>query len=586
LYSEYSTWSSNILLDRMIAGNDDHLFNLNFEINEENSKSSNLRAKCKYNSLLLIGHLQVKLDPVSRAAVLEKSSGVELGGCFKPESCEALQKVAILIPYKDREENLLTMLSYLHPMLQRQEISYCVFVVEQFDDGRFNKGLLMNSGFLEIQKTFGHFDCFVFHDVDMIPEDDRNIFLCQENPVHLSPSVSHWAGVTMIKPDQFLEANGYSNMFWGWGFENSDMEFRLNEKGLPPIRPVTEESARYSMIVHDHPWRFQGDWNDVGSISGEITAKDKLRLAKKERASWDGVKNTKYKLDRIESDELYTKIFVDVSLFKVEDLQIIIEKEVLKISQKKGTCSFKTYDHTFLDPKYFIRLQKHKAFYDEETARAKCIEAGQICAGITRLRNAGGKDWYMREKAVLVTPDKFRFKNEVPDFIQSQVKICEGERSTIFPLDSSVKNAVYKSKLRLKFHHAIETSVIYRDIVVFEGKPTGITHKYSLNLKPEDTKTGYLFFFEAEDILLPENTPCGWYTVRAMITDRFEQIFYEWSFQFHLDNDSPSSTSKRLEYLEQIEQKLKKYKETSEEIRWSTEEKLQVRKDYSHGRNL
>ena len=40
----------------------------------------------------------------------------------------------------------------------------------------------------------------------------------------------------------------------------------------------------------------------------------------------------------------------------------------------------------------------------------------------------------MREKAVLVTPDEFRFNDEVPDFIQSQVKICEGEMSTIYPL--------------------------------------------------------------------------------------------------------------------------------------------------------
>jgi hypothetical protein len=270
--------------------------------------------------------------------------------------------------------------------------------VEQFDDGRFNKGLVMNSGFLEIQKSFGDFDCFVFHDVDMVPEDDRNIYLCRDKPVHLSPFIdkyqykSHygtdWGGVTMIKPEHYLEANGYSNMFWGWGFEDSDMEFRLKEKGLQPVRPVNEESARYSMIEHDHPWRFQNDVNDLGS-SGKITAKDKLRLAKKERASWDGIENTKYKLDHFVEDELFTKIFVDVRAFEVNDLQVIIDESVLEISQKPGSCSFKTFDKTWLDPKYFIRLKKYKAYYDEETAREKCIQASQICAGITRMRNAG-----------------------------------------------------------------------------------------------------------------------------------------------------------------------------------------------------
>jgi hypothetical protein len=47
---------------------------------------------------------------------------------------------------------------------------------------------------------------------------------------------------------------------------------------------------------------------------------------------------------------------------------------------------------------------------------------------------SGGKDWYMREKAILLTPDEFRFKDSVPDFLQSQVKICEGEMFNVFPL--------------------------------------------------------------------------------------------------------------------------------------------------------
>ena len=46
---------------------------------------------------------------------------------------------AIIVPYKDREEHLKLLLRYLHPNLQRQQISYCIFIAEQFHDGRFNK---------------------------------------------------------------------------------------------------------------------------------------------------------------------------------------------------------------------------------------------------------------------------------------------------------------------------------------------------------------------------------------------------------------------------------------------------------------
>ena len=207
--------------------------------------------------------------------------------------------------------------------------------MEQLDDGRFNKGLLMNAGFLEILNSFGHFDCFVFHDVDMVPEDDRNIYLCRNKPTHLSPFIdkfgyrSHygtdWGGVTMIRPEQYSKANGYSNMFWGWGREDSDMEWRLNAKGMSAIRPINEENARFSMIPHEHPWRFQNEKFYLGS-SAKITTKEKLMMTKKERASWDGVNNAKFRLDHVVYDKLFTKLFIDIRRFQVEELQVIIDQ--------------------------------------------------------------------------------------------------------------------------------------------------------------------------------------------------------------------------------------------------------------------
>ena len=49
---------------------------------------------------------------------------------------------------------------------------------------------------------------------------------------------------------------------------------------------------------------------------------------------------------------------------------------------------------------------------------------------------------------------------------------------------------------------------------------------------------------------------------------------------------STNSTSQRLEYIDQIDEMLKKYKEQSPDIKWSKEEKDAVRKAYSHGSDL
>lgn len=56
---------------------------------------------------------------------------VKAGGRFAPKDCIALQKVAIIIPFRNREEHLKYWLYYLHPILQRQQLDYGVYVINQ-----------------------------------------------------------------------------------------------------------------------------------------------------------------------------------------------------------------------------------------------------------------------------------------------------------------------------------------------------------------------------------------------------------------------------------------------------------------------
>lgn len=68
-------------------------------------------------------------------------------------------------------------------------------------------------------------------DVDMIPEDDRNLYHCSEQPRHLSVAVEkfHWGlpygdyfgGVTLFSRRLVALINGASNLYWGWGGEGA-----------------------------------------------------------------------------------------------------------------------------------------------------------------------------------------------------------------------------------------------------------------------------------------------------------------------------------------------------------------------------
>ena len=61
--------------------------------------------------------------------------------------------------------------------------------MQQVDDDPFNRGKLMNVGYKEAMKYFPY-DCLVFHDVDLLLEDDRMMYNCQSSPQHLSVSLN------------------------------------------------------------------------------------------------------------------------------------------------------------------------------------------------------------------------------------------------------------------------------------------------------------------------------------------------------------------------------------------------------------
>lgn len=107
---------------------------------------------------------------------LSFGKNLKMGGSWEPSHCRARHRIAIVIPFKNRHDNLNTFLYNIHPFLQRQEIEYTIYVAEQVNDQIFNKGILMNAAFLEIFNKSSNnvlnglkYDCIVYHDVDLLP---------------------------------------------------------------------------------------------------------------------------------------------------------------------------------------------------------------------------------------------------------------------------------------------------------------------------------------------------------------------------------------------------------------------------------
>ena len=119
-----------------------------------------------------------------------------------------------------------------------KDIDYEIFIIEQADDKPFNRGKLLNAGYkYALDKGC---DYFVFHDVDMLPEDVDYSY--SDKPLHLATHLQehdyettffdYFGGVTMFTKEDFKTINGFSNEYWGWGFEDDDLLIRCLDSNI------------------------------------------------------------------------------------------------------------------------------------------------------------------------------------------------------------------------------------------------------------------------------------------------------------------------------------------------------------------
>jgi hypothetical protein len=151
-------------------------------------------------------------------------------------------KLGVIVPYRDRQEHLEKFIKQLPSYLNNNNVEYELIIVEQSDNKPFNRGKLLNIGYLEAKKL--GCDYVVFHDVDMIPIDVDYSY--SDIPLHLATEFElendksknlsfedYFGGVTMFSNTAFEKINGYSNLYWGWGFEDDDLLFRSKKENLP-----------------------------------------------------------------------------------------------------------------------------------------------------------------------------------------------------------------------------------------------------------------------------------------------------------------------------------------------------------------
>jgi len=144
-------------------------------------------------------------------------------------------KLGVCVPYRNREAHLDQFIPRVGNFLEERGIDYCMYFGHQVDDKLFNRGAMKN---IAAEQAFKDgCDYIVWHDIDMIPEDDNcDYSFPKDNPRHIAIHISktnyhlkyadYFGGAVIFSKEQVERTNGYSNDYWDWGMEDDDLFWR------------------------------------------------------------------------------------------------------------------------------------------------------------------------------------------------------------------------------------------------------------------------------------------------------------------------------------------------------------------------
>lgn len=220
------------------------------------------------------------------------------------------QKLAILIPYRDRAEHLKEFIKSALPYIKSQNPDSDLYVIEQEEGKRFNRGMLFNCGY-DLIKNKGY-DYICLHDVDLMPENSDYSF--SNHPTHLSKYCSQFnyeltyeplfGGVVIITPEIFEKVNGFANNFWGWGVEDDDLRDRITNANIEWKR----REGRYKSLEHE-----KNECDSSGKVYQHVKTNRDLYFANKRKKNYEsGLSDLKYNVLKTEELNNYIKYTLNI----------------------------------------------------------------------------------------------------------------------------------------------------------------------------------------------------------------------------------------------------------------------------------
>jgi hypothetical protein len=245
-----------------------------------------------------------------------------------------MQQLGVIIPYRNRSDHLLQIIPHLAKYFSRSSpdrtIPVRFLVVEQPPGEPFNRGLMCNVGFRLLHESV---DYVCFHDVDYLPmwadysypEQPTMIIWYGFEARPIDPArpllkIVHkleasFSAVVLFRNEQFERVNGFPTVYWGWGYEDTEMQFRLAATGLKVERrkgtftPLDHRNEGYA--GHNAPTA--ANTRNLAVLNSRFSAEGQPRCA------WqmDGLSSTRFTISSRRAMKLPSETRADLQAEQV-----------------------------------------------------------------------------------------------------------------------------------------------------------------------------------------------------------------------------------------------------------------------------
>lgn len=212
-------------------------------------------------------------------------------------------KLAFIVPYRNREEHLSLFIPHYKHLFPDADI----YVVHQLGDDYFNRGMLINIGFLYAEQKA---DAFDLSDIDMLAVEDHVDYSFPKAVTHLASEVSqynyklpypgYFSGHVLLTASHMRSVNGFYNDYPGYGCEDDCFYRSFLERGLP----IDRRNGRYESLPHERVIEKDENIKELFKRNWEVSSRP--------RDFSNGLDSCKYDIVYVHKLPDYTRIDVRI----------------------------------------------------------------------------------------------------------------------------------------------------------------------------------------------------------------------------------------------------------------------------------